>query len=170
MVMHLLDFIVIGVYAGVILSIGLYYSRKSKTTEEYMLGGRKMKPWTVGISLFATMLSAISYLAIPGEVIGHGPVFMCSFIAYPFAVFVVCYWLIPVFMKFKLTSAYELLEQKLGISARLAASTMFLVPRMMWMGLLIYLSSEKVIVPALGWPGLWHELDKMFGRRCHQWQ
>ena len=150
--MHLLDFIVIGLYAAVMLGIGLYYSRKTRTTEDYMLGGRQMKPWAVGISLFAALLSAISYLAIPGEVIGHGPVFLCNLIAYPFAVFVICYWFIPVFMKFKLTSAYELLEERLGISARLAASIMFLIPRVTWMALLIYLSSEKIIVPALGWP------------------
>ena len=63
--MQSLDFIVIGLYAILILGVGLYYSRKTKTTEDYMLGGRRMKPWMVGMSLFATMLSAIFYLMVP---------------------------------------------------------------------------------------------------------
>ncbi len=88
--MHSLDFIVIGLYAILIFGVGLYYSRKTKTTEDYMLGGRRMKPWMVGMSLFATMLSAISYLMVPGEIIQHGPTMLYYLLAYPFVLIVVC--------------------------------------------------------------------------------
>ena len=146
------DFVVIGFYLGCMLLIGWYFSRKTKTTEDYLLGGRTMKPWTVGLSLFATLLSAISYLAVPGEIIQHGPVFLCIILGYPIAAIFVCYGLIPVFMKLKVTSAYEILEKRLGLSVRMIGSTIFLLTRITWMALIIFLSAQKVIIPIMGWP------------------
>ena len=63
---HFLDWLVIALYGIGLLAIGIYYKRKTKTTDDYMLGGRKMKSWSVGLSLFATLFSAITYLAMPG--------------------------------------------------------------------------------------------------------
>ncbi len=134
------------------LLIGWYFSRRTKTTEDYLLGGRKMKPWTVGLSLFATLLSAISYLAVPGEMIQHGPVFLCIILGYPIAAIFVCYGLIPVFMKLRVTSAYEILENRLGLTVRMIGSAIFLLTRITWMALIIFLSAQKVIVPIMGWP------------------
>lgn len=149
--LHFVDFSIIALYAVSMLLIGWHFSRKAKTTEDYLLGGRAMKPWSVGLSLFATLLSAISFLAVPGEIIQHGPVFLCSLLAYPIVLFVVGYWLIPFFMKLKVTSAYEILENKLGLSVRMTGSIIFLLTRLCWMALIIYLSATKVIVPIMGW-------------------
>ena len=75
--MALLDWIVMGGYAAGMLLVGWYYSRKTETSEDYMLGGREMSPIAVGISLFASLLSAISYLALPGDVVKNGPMVLC---------------------------------------------------------------------------------------------
>ena len=61
----ILDWLVVGIYAVGMLGIGVYFKRKTKTTDDYMLGGRKMRSWTIGLSLFATLFSAITYLAMP---------------------------------------------------------------------------------------------------------
>ena len=61
------DWAVIGVYALGMLSVGWYYARRTKTQEQYLLGDRQMRPLMVGISLFASLFSCISYLAVPGE-------------------------------------------------------------------------------------------------------
>lgn len=78
-----LDWAVIAVYAGGMLGVGYYYSRKTHSTEDYLLGGRNMRPWAVGLSLFATLLSTISYLSWPGEMIQNGPMILCVLAAYP---------------------------------------------------------------------------------------
>ena len=70
---YALDWLVIAAYGVGMIAVGYYYSRRSRTTEDYMLGGRRMDSWLVGFSLFASLLSAISYLAWPGEMIKHGP-------------------------------------------------------------------------------------------------
>ena len=146
-----LDWIVIVVYALGMLLVGWYFSRRTRNTEDYMLGGRNMKPWAVGMSLFATLLSAISYLALPGEVIKHGPMLICGLASYPLVFAVVGWLIIPTIMKLKVSSAYEILEVRLGVSLRVLASVLFLTMRLVWMSVIIYMCSVKVIVPVMGW-------------------
>ena len=50
------------------IGVGVWYSRKNQTADDYLLGGRRMSPIAVGLSLFATLVSTLSYLGGPGEV------------------------------------------------------------------------------------------------------
>ncbi|ASO04629.1 sodium:solute symporter family transporter [Arenibacter algicola] len=147
-----LDWIVIIGYFTAMLLLGFYFSTKNKNTEDYMLGGRNMSSWKVGLSLFATMFSAVSYLSMPGEMIKYGPMIWSSLFALPFIYLVVAYYFIPYIMRIKITSAYELLETKLDIRNRIVAASYFLIMRIVWMAVIIFMVSEKVIVPIMGWP------------------
>ena len=64
-----IDWGIIVLYAIGMVAVGFYYSRKINNTEDYLLGGRQMKPLMVGLSLFASLLSTISYLSYTGEMI-----------------------------------------------------------------------------------------------------
>jgi SSS family solute:Na+ symporter len=70
-------------------------------------------------------------------------------LAYPFIYLVVGRLVIPFIMKLKVTSAYEILERRLGLSVRLLGSSIFLVMRLLWMSLIVYATSEAVLVPLL---------------------
>jgi len=120
-----LDWAVVGIYAAGMIAIGIYYSFKTKNSEDFMLGGRHMNPLAVGLSLFATLLSAISYLSWPGEMIKYGPMMFCGIIAYPLIYLVNGWVIIPRIMKLKVNSAYEILEIKQGLSVRVLASLFF---------------------------------------------
>ncbi len=146
-----IDWIVVAIYALGMLAIGIYFKRRTKTTDDYMLGGRKMKPWNVGLSLFATLFSAITYLAMPGEMIKHGPMMWSKIASLPFVYAVVGWFLIPHIMKLRVSSAYELLEVRLGVKIRTLASIFFLLMRLIWMAVIIYMVAEKVIIPIMGW-------------------
>jgi SSS family solute:Na+ symporter len=150
--MQALDWAVMGAYAVGMLAVGWYFSCRVSTKEEYMLGGRRMKPWTVGLSLFATLFSAISYLSSPGEMIRYGPMMWCYMLSYPVIYVVVGWLIIPAFMNAKVTSAYELLDIRLGPSLRTLASVIFLVIRITWMAVITYVCAEKIIIPIMGWP------------------
>ena len=89
-----LDWAVIALYAAGMLAIGWYYSRRTKTREEYLLGGRAMKPLSVGVSLFASLISTISYLAWPGEMIKNGPMMLGAVLAYPLIALAVGWFMI----------------------------------------------------------------------------
>jgi SSS family solute:Na+ symporter len=142
-----LDWVVVACYVGGVLTLGWYYSRKQSSTGEYFVGSMHMPPWLIGISIYATLLSTISYLAQPGEVIKHGPSFILgALVSIVLSYFIVGYGLIPLIMKQRVTSAYELLEAQLGLGGRLLGACMFIVLRLVWMSLLIYLATSALLV------------------------
>jgi SSS family solute:Na+ symporter len=109
-----------------------------------------MKSWAIGLSLFATLVSIVSYVAMPGEMIKFGPMLLAGYVATPL-VFLVVGWLqIPYIMRLKVTTAYEILEVRFGAGARLTGSICFLSMRLLWMGVIIYTASDTVLAPLLG--------------------
>lgn len=136
-----LDYVVIALYASVLLAVGWWSSRKQVSTEEYFVGGRGISPFIAGISVIATLVSSISYLASPGEMIKNGPGWMWQMLHAPISFIVVGYLVIPHLMKHKVTSAYQLLEERFGTGVRKTTSAMFVISRIFWMGLVIYTCS-----------------------------
>ena len=143
------DWAVIVAYALGMLSVGWYYSRRTTTQEQYLLGDRRMSPLMVGVSLFASLFSCISYLAMPGEIIKYGPMILGGVLAYPLVGLIVG-WLIIPFMKLKVTSAYEILELRFGPAVRTLGSVLFLLLRLLWMSVIVYAMTTKVLVPLSG--------------------
>jgi SSS family solute:Na+ symporter len=148
--LHPIDWAVIGCYAAGLLAVGWYYSRHTTTREEFLLGDRQMRPLMVGLSLFAALISTITYLAIPGEIIKYGPVVLGEVAPYPLVGLVVGYLVIPFIMGLQVTSAYEILERRLGVAVRTAASLLFLSLRLLWMAVIIHATAGKVLIPLLG--------------------
>ncbi len=148
--MKVLDWLVIAAYAALMLAVGAFFSRQNKTADDYLLGGRKISPIALGLSLFATLVSTLSYLGNPGEMIANGPMIMTQSAAHPLIFVIVGYGLIPLLMRQPVTSAYELLETRLGMSIRLAGAGVFLLLRLGWMATILFATSSVVLVPLLG--------------------
>lgn len=145
--LHALDWGLIALYAVATIGLGLYFSRRQRSTAEYFVGSGSMNPFFVGVSIFATLLSTISYLSMPGEAAGKGPVNVLSnVLVAPLVYVIVAFWILPVYMRRRVTSAYALLEDRLGLSIRLFGATMFLALRLVWMTLLVYLSAKALTV------------------------
>lgn len=140
------DWAIIVAYALGTIGLGWYYSRRQASTKEYFVGSGKMNPFLVGVSLFATLLSTITYLSSPGEALGKGPVYLTTLLSLPLVYVVVAYWLLPVYMKQKVTSAYELLEERLGLGVRMLGAVMFVTLRLIWMSLLVYLTAKAMVI------------------------
>ena len=142
-----IDWTVIFVYASATIALGWYYSRKQKDSREYFIGSGSLNPVLVGVSLFATHLSTISYLSVPGETISKGPIMILLIIpCYPVSYFIVRRYLLSVYMRHRVTSAYELLEARLGLGVRLLGAGMFVVVRLSWMCLLVYVAARAMTV------------------------
>lgn len=141
-----IDWAIIAAYGAATLGMGWYYGRQQKSTQEYFVGSGRMNPVLVGVSLFATLLSTISYLSMPGETLGKGPFNMFNLLAMPLVFLVVGFVLLPVYMKQRVTSAYELLEARLGPGIRMLGAFMFIALRLVWMSLLIYLTSKAMTI------------------------
>lgn len=120
--LSVLDYASIIIYFLVIAAIGYYFARKQDSAEEYALGNRKVKWWAAGISLMASGVSTISFMAIPAMVACKGLANSGSAIIIllfaPFAAFITY----PLLRRLKLTSTFEYLENRYGLPLRLIGS------------------------------------------------
>jgi SSS family solute:Na+ symporter len=142
-----LDWVVLAAYAAALLAIGFHFSRRQRTTEEFFTGGRRMNPVLAGISVFAAYFSIISYIATPGEYVQYGPtqVVWGMLLALPFTFLIVGWLIIPVIMRLPITSAFELLEARLGRTVRQASSISYVVARIFWMGMILFTASTIMV-------------------------
>ncbi len=135
------DWVVVVVYFAGIMGMGAYFARRQRSTKEYFLGNRSMPSWVVGLSIIATLLSTISYLANPGEMIQNGPGLYTRVLAIPIAYVIVAYWVIPFFMRLPITSAYEYLQVRFGGETRTLGAVLFVLIRVIWMSVVVYTAS-----------------------------
>lgn len=136
-----LDYVAVAAYLLVTLGIVVWSLRRQATTVDFFLGGRRM-PWmAVGLSLMATLMSTITYLGLPGEIIKHGIAMFCGLLSIPFSMAVVLILWVPFFMRLRMTSAYQYLENRFDHRTRLLASILFLLLRLGWISLVIYVAS-----------------------------
>jgi SSS family solute:Na+ symporter len=140
------DWLIVAIYMAAMILMGWRAGRGNKSLNDYFLGGRNVGGVAAGISLLATLLSTASYLSFPGEAISHGVGFLWQSLALPFVFVVVGYYLIPHIMSFPVSSAYELLETRLGSSVRTLAACLFLLLRLVWMAFILHTACTAMSV------------------------
>ena len=143
--LHWIDGVVVASYALGMLALGTYYSYRQKSSDEYFVGDRAMNPFLIGISIFVTVFSTISFLSTPGEIIKHGPVMLTGSLSIPIVYYIVGYLMVPVYMRHQATSAYELLEARLGVTARCLGAMLFMLLRLTWMATLIFFAAKAMM-------------------------
>ena len=139
------DQIVIGIGFLVLLVIGGLCSRRNQTDEGYFLAGRSMPGWVVGFSMMATIVSSMTFLAIPAFAYGEGNWKNClAHFTYIPAVLIAVVLFIPFFRRSRVSSAYEYLEHRFGLWARLYAGGGFVLFHFMRTGLVLYAVSLAI--------------------------
>ena len=131
----------VALYLAAMLLLGYSFKKQQKSSEEYFVASRGMPWFVVGLSIFATLLSTVSYLSNPGEIIKHGPGILGGYLHLPLTIAVVSMVLIPFLMRYRLTSAYGYLEKNYGLRTRLFASCLFIIIRLVWMGMIVFTAS-----------------------------
>ncbi len=142
-----LDWFVLAAYTATLLGIGLHFARRQRTAEQYFVGGRQTGSFLAGLSLLSAFLSVITYVSSVGEYVQYGPVMAVgvAVVAIPFLQLAVGRILIPVIMRLPITSAYELLEGRLGLGVRQMGSVMFILTRLVWMALILYIGTTLLV-------------------------
>ncbi len=137
----ILDNLVIAVFLLSMLGMGIMIARKNRSTEDFFVGGRNLPAWAVGISIFASLLSTITYLGMPGEMFRTGIAFLTRQLPIPLVLVVVlCLW-IPFFMRLNLTSAYEYLQQRFNYPLRVMVAVFCLLLLFGWMSVVVLTAS-----------------------------
>jgi SSS family solute:Na+ symporter len=146
----LLDWIVLATYFVATMSIGFYFWRKSRSTEGFTAAGRSLPGWVCGLSIFATYLSSISYLALPGKSFADNWNPFVFSLSIPIATWIAVRWFLPYYRASGEVSAYALLEHRFGVWARLYASVFYLLTQIARMGVVMYLMALPMAV-IFGW-------------------
>lgn len=139
--LELIDTAILVIYGLVMIGMGVYFLRKTKTSEEFMVAGRGIPAWAAGIAVMSAYTSSISYIAVPGKAFDqnwHPLIFALT--ALPVAWFVTKY-VIPHYRKHKIISVYKYLEDKIGDWGRVYASLSFVLFMIGRTAVILYLSS-----------------------------
>lgn len=151
--MHWIDWGVLILFLAYTIWDGTRKGKDAENIEGYLLAGRGMPWWAAGLSIMATQASAITFIGTTGIAYVEDMRFVMVYLAIPFAMILICMFLVPFFSKMKAFTAYEVLEERFGLKTRLTTSGLFLISRGLALGTVIAAPSY-VLALLLGLP-LW---------------
>lgn len=152
--MSWLDWLVLIVTTLFIVVYGAWKTRGSKDVESYLLGERELKWWVIGISIMATQASGITFLSTPGQAYADGMRFAQFYLGLPLAMVILAAFVIPIYYRLKVYTAYEYLEQRFDLRTRTLTAILFLVQRGMAAGITIY-APAIILATIMGWSLAW---------------
>ena len=135
------NYIVLFIYLAAMFAIGLYLSGKQKTTEDYFLAGRRMPWFIVAMSIFASLVSAITYIGAPGTVYKENASFFIGILMSIAVAPLLIIFIYPFYRRLNVTTSYEYIFHRYGMAARFAVSGLFILARLGWLGAVIYAPS-----------------------------
>jgi len=137
--LSLMDWIVIGIYLLGLVAMGFYFARREHTTDDFFLAGRRIPWWAAGISIFATGLSAITFMAIPAKAYATDWVYFVQSIGIVVVAVLVAWLFLPFYRRLRITTAYEYLERRFGLSVRLLGSAQFILAQLGRVAVVVFL-------------------------------
>jgi len=135
--------VIVGYFCGMAL-VGVYFSKKQDSSEEFALGNRKVKWWAAAVSMFATGASSFSFMAIPAMAFRTNLVWFTPVLMFLVFYFFNAYFVYPLLRRLHLTSTYAYLEARFGKSLRLIASTQWLLAQFATMSVIMLLPAMAV--------------------------
>lgn len=132
-----LNYLTLGAYLLGTLCLGLWFARRNRSTTDYFSAGRRIPWWVMGISI--SNVSSISYMSIPAK--AYAEDWTIFWVNAPIVLLapLVIFGLLPLFARLRSASAYEYLETRFSLAARLYGATAFVLLQLGRMALVIYL-------------------------------
>ncbi len=146
----LIDWTIVVLSVVLVAVAGAYFARRQKSTEQYFVGGRSVPGWAAGLSLFASIISTITFLAYPEQGFAGDWTLMVPNFTLPLVIAFVCLTVLPFYRRYVRMSAYEYLERRFGYPARAYAALQFLLINVFRLSLVLLLSA-KAIHTFTGW-------------------
>lgn len=141
---HWLDIVVLIIYFGSMAMMGPLFARRSKTTEGYFVGDRSFPGWLIGVSMFATSISSITFVAYPADSYKTAWLRMVPNFMLPIGILMASHLFLPFFRRGQITSAYQYLEGRFGPKVRLYAAATYILGQIVRNSMILYLVSQLV--------------------------
>lgn len=148
--MHTIDWAVMLAVLFGIVAYGIWKTRNVASTKSYLLGDKDLPWWTIGLSVMATQASAITFLSTPGQAYDEGMGFVQFYFGLPIAMVILCVFVLPIYYRLNVYTAYEYLEGRFGIKTRTLTACLFLVSRGLAAGITIY-APAIILSNIMGW-------------------
>lgn len=148
--MHIIDLIIFLIFTGGVVLFGCSFFNKKTSSDDFTSAGRSLPGWVVGMSIFATYVSSISYLGYPGKAFaGDWNAFVFS-VSIPIASYFAAKYFVPFYRNIGSVSAYSFLEHRFGTWARMYASICYLLTQVARMGSILFLLALPMNI-LMGW-------------------
>jgi len=134
------DWLVILVYLGGIILLGVWFGRGQKNTRDYFLGSRNVPWWAIGLSIVAAETSALTIIGVPAMAFGTDMAFLQMIVGYVIARVILAVVMVPYYFKGEIYSPYELFANTFGPSARRMAGGLFLLSETLSAGVRVYVA------------------------------
>lgn len=137
--MRPLDGIIIAIYIAALVGIGVYFARRQRTTETYFIAGRSIPGWAMGLSLLATIITSVTFIAYPGSAYSGDWSLLVPGIMFVVLLMLIGVVIVPFFRHVVHMSAYEYFGKRFGTTIRLYSSLAFAAGHFSKMGFVFYL-------------------------------
>ncbi|MCF8236834.1 MAG: sodium:solute symporter [Saprospiraceae bacterium] len=148
--MHWIDWTVMLLTLVTIVVYGVYRTRDVSDVKTYLMGHKDLPWWTIGLSIMATQASAITFLSTPGQAFDDGMRFAQFYFGLPIAMVFLSIFVLPIFYRLNIYTAYEYLEQRFDLKTRTLTASLFLLSRGLAAGITIYAPSI-ILSSLMGW-------------------
>jgi len=135
----IINWISLVTYLGSLIGMGVYISKREKSTEDFFLAGHRVPWWAAAMSIYGTQLSAITFMASPAVVFSTDCVRLLASMMVFLVTPVVIFFYLPFFCRLKVATAYEYLEKRFNLPVRLYSSLTFILFQVGRMGVVMYL-------------------------------
>jgi SSS family solute:Na+ symporter len=139
--MHWIDYLIVIVSIAAAIAMGVYFAHRQKDTSTYFAGGGKIPAWAVGMSIFATLISSVTFLAYPGAAYEGNWILLVQGLMVPIVLVALIGIIVPLFRKVIRLSTYEYFERRFGLFARLYSSLAFTLGHFSKAGTVFFLVS-----------------------------
>lgn len=134
----LLDLAIIALYLIAMVLVGVYFSRKNNSSEQFTKASGRIPGWAIGLSIYATFLSSNTFLGVPGKAFGGNWNAFVFSLSMPLAAWVAAKYFVPFYRSTGEVSAYTNLEKRFGAWARTYAVVCFLLTQLARMGSIFF--------------------------------
>ena len=148
--MQALDFGIFLFFTLGVVLFGCTFYRRGATANDFVKASQSLPGWIVGMSIFATYVSSISYIGYPGKAFAADWNAFVFSLSIPIASWAAARWFVPFYRRHGSASAYTFLEERFGRWARLYASACYLLTQIARMGSILYLLAVPMYI-LMGW-------------------
>jgi SSS family solute:Na+ symporter len=137
--LHIIDYVIIVAALMTSLSIGLWFGKGQNSTQKYFVSKGSIPPWAISMSLMATLISSVTFLAYPGEGYSSNWILLIQGLMVPIVLLFMAWFIVPLYRRVIGISAYEYFEKRFGVFARMYSSIAFVLTHFSKMGTVFFL-------------------------------